>query len=264
MQSSFERKNKLFPTIEEANLRLSLPNVIKGSFHMARSDAHPLFQVVEISLGITNTSSLTVSSSDWKTKSSTNICGLVASQNVKGLPNLGSLEPKTIGTQRRNRPTKNNEHLPGGSSRGWPERHLHGLGAWVGNSVDNLGKDGESLSHVDEQSGEATLFWGCTKLVENSRINYILQDFSTINSFGDLWESILNGQNKSGMKCSTKFLVINFHHSKSPKWTWKSPFFFRPAVMSLWTWCFRHLHRSARYRMIEVCWWKLISLPTYH
>lgn len=79
----WEKINKLFP-MEEANLRLSLPKVIKGSFHMARSDAHPLFQVVEISLRITNTSSLKVSSSDWKTKSSTNICGLVASQNGKG------------------------------------------------------------------------------------------------------------------------------------------------------------------------------------
>ena len=81
---NLKEKIKLFPTIEEANLRLSLAKVIKGSFHMARSDAHPLFQVVEISLGITNTSSLKVSSTDWKTKISTNICGLVASQNGKG------------------------------------------------------------------------------------------------------------------------------------------------------------------------------------
>lgn len=118
----------------QSSFEKSLPKVIKGSFHMARSDAQPLFQAVEISLGIPNISSLKVSSSDWKTKSSTNIFWFggftkwerahISQVSKKGfqknLPNLGSLEPeKPSGTQ----------HLPGGSSRGWPERHLHGLGA---------------------------------------------------------------------------------------------------------------------------------------
>lgn len=155
----WEKINKLFP-MEEANLRLSLPKVIKGSFHMARSDAHPLFQAVEISLGITNTSSLKVSSTDWKTKISTNICGLVASQNGKG-PTFHKFPKKdfrktsqTLGRSNPKNHPEPNTFLEAHRADGLKDICMV-WGPWVvtATALTTWEKDGESLSHVDEQSG---------------------------------------------------------------------------------------------------------------